>query len=210
MDSIPDSGRSPRGEHNNSLQYSCLENPMFRGAWQVTVHGVAKSQIQLKWLRTHAHTHDVLEFLTLGINKKLPRTLWLGLQNLLSNWQEPGSQPSLDLRTLKTLVHHKRMDLAHIGLFSCLMVLILRKAIDFGMIPGGFGGHQEKSLLESYYKSLTILINIFAFISIFYQNHFQSSVGKSEKSIDSCLLSSSLCCSQDHLPKNKLFLLAYK
>ena len=142
MGLIPDSGRSPGGGHDNSLQYSCLENHMFRGAWQATVHGVAKSQIQLKRLRTHAHTYDALEFLTLGSNAKLPCTLWLGLQNLLSNWQEPGSQPGLDLWTLKTLVLHRRMDLALIGLFRCLMVLILRKAIDFGMIPAGFGGHQ--------------------------------------------------------------------
>ena len=32
--SIPGSGRSPAGEHGNPLQYSCLENPMDRGAWQ--------------------------------------------------------------------------------------------------------------------------------------------------------------------------------
>ena len=42
--SIPGSGRSPGGGHGNSLQYSCLENPMDRGAWRVTVHGVAQSQ----------------------------------------------------------------------------------------------------------------------------------------------------------------------
>ena len=42
--SIPGSGRSPGGGHGNPLQYSCLENPMDRGAWQATVHGVAKSQ----------------------------------------------------------------------------------------------------------------------------------------------------------------------
>ena len=36
--SIPGSGRSPGGGHGNPLQYSCLENPMDRGAWQVTVH----------------------------------------------------------------------------------------------------------------------------------------------------------------------------
>ena len=45
--SIPGSGSSP-GEGNGSLlQYSCLENPMDRGAWQATVHGVAKSWTQL-------------------------------------------------------------------------------------------------------------------------------------------------------------------
>ena len=40
--SIPGSGRSPGGGPRNPFQYSCLENPMNRGACQVTVHGVAK------------------------------------------------------------------------------------------------------------------------------------------------------------------------
>ena len=40
---IPGLGRSPGGGHGNSLQYSCLENPMDRGAWWVTVHRVTKS-----------------------------------------------------------------------------------------------------------------------------------------------------------------------
>ena len=51
---IPGSGRSPGGGHGNPLQYPCLENPMDRGAWQATVHGVAKSQTRLKRLSTHA------------------------------------------------------------------------------------------------------------------------------------------------------------
>ena len=42
--SIPGLGRSPRGGNGNPLQYSCLENPMDRGAWEATVHGVAKSR----------------------------------------------------------------------------------------------------------------------------------------------------------------------
>ena len=37
-------GRSPRGGNGNPFQYSCLENPMDRGAWPATVHGVAKSR----------------------------------------------------------------------------------------------------------------------------------------------------------------------
>ena len=41
--SIPGSGRSPGVGNGNLLQYSCLENPMERGAWQATVHGFAKS-----------------------------------------------------------------------------------------------------------------------------------------------------------------------
>ena len=40
--SIPGSGRSPGGGHGNPLQYSCLENPMGRGAWRATVHWVAQ------------------------------------------------------------------------------------------------------------------------------------------------------------------------
>ena len=48
--SIPGSGRSPGEGHGNPLQYSCLENPMDRGAWWITVHRVAKSWTWLKWL----------------------------------------------------------------------------------------------------------------------------------------------------------------
>ena len=46
--SVPGLGRSSGGGHGNPLQYSCLENPMDRGAWWATVHAVTKSQTQLK------------------------------------------------------------------------------------------------------------------------------------------------------------------
>ena len=39
---MPGSGKSPGGGHGNPLQYSCLENPMDRGAWQAIVHGVSR------------------------------------------------------------------------------------------------------------------------------------------------------------------------
>ena len=45
--SIPGLGRSSGEGNGNPLQYSCLENPMDGGAWWATVHGVAKSRIQL-------------------------------------------------------------------------------------------------------------------------------------------------------------------
>ena len=41
---------SPREGNGNSLQYSCLENSMDRGAWRATVHGIVKSWTQLKRL----------------------------------------------------------------------------------------------------------------------------------------------------------------
>ena len=47
LGSIPGSGRSPGEGNGNPLQYSCLENPMDRGTWWATVHGVTKSWTQL-------------------------------------------------------------------------------------------------------------------------------------------------------------------
>ena len=47
LGSVPGLGRSPGEGNGNPLQYSCLENPMDRGAWQAPVHRVAKSQTQL-------------------------------------------------------------------------------------------------------------------------------------------------------------------
>ena len=68
---IPGWGRSPGEGNGNPLQYSCLANPMDRGAWQATVHRVAKNWT---WLHdsthrtyththTHTHTHTVLVFI---------------------------------------------------------------------------------------------------------------------------------------------------
>ena len=53
---IPGSGRSPEVGNTNPLQYSCLGNPMDRGAWQAIVHGLSKSRTRLSM---HAHTHVV-------------------------------------------------------------------------------------------------------------------------------------------------------
>ena len=47
LGSIPGSGRSPGGGNGSPLQYSCLENPMDRGAWRATFHGITKSLTRL-------------------------------------------------------------------------------------------------------------------------------------------------------------------
>ena len=47
LGSVPELGRSPGEGNGNPLQYSCLENPMDRGAWEAAVHGVTKSRTQL-------------------------------------------------------------------------------------------------------------------------------------------------------------------
>ena len=65
LDSIPGLGRSPGEGNGNTLQYSCLENSMDRGAWwATTVHGFTKSWTLLSthrllciFIHTHTHTH---------------------------------------------------------------------------------------------------------------------------------------------------------
>ena len=59
-DLIPEFERFPGGGNGNPLQYSCLENPMDRGAWWATVYGVAKSHTQLS---TYTEKFELL-FLT--------------------------------------------------------------------------------------------------------------------------------------------------
>ena len=48
MGTVPGSGRFPGEGHGNPLQYSCVENPLARGAWWATVHGGRKNWTQLK------------------------------------------------------------------------------------------------------------------------------------------------------------------
>ena len=62
-DLIPGSGRSPGVGNGKPLQYSCLDNPVDRGVWQATVHGVAKSQAQMS-----AHTQSFLRLLSNSLN----------------------------------------------------------------------------------------------------------------------------------------------
>ena len=66
LSSSPESGRSPRGGNGNPLQYSCLEKPLDRGAWQATVHRVAKSQMQLKQFSTEGR-HPTITFTTIPV-----------------------------------------------------------------------------------------------------------------------------------------------
>ena len=67
---IPGSGRSPGEGNGNPLQYSCLENPMDKGAWWATVHGVAKS-----WTRLSDFTFTFIK--TGGGEGERQRMSWL-------------------------------------------------------------------------------------------------------------------------------------
>ena len=66
MGLIPGSGRSSGGRHGNLLQYSCLENPMDRGAWRNTAHEAAKS-----WTRLRHMVHRGLLFGTQGRSRRM-------------------------------------------------------------------------------------------------------------------------------------------
>ena len=60
LGSVPGLGRSPGGGPSNSLQYSCLENPMDRGSWQVSSLGLKESETTEA---ARVHTHDIWFFL---------------------------------------------------------------------------------------------------------------------------------------------------
>ena len=66
---IPRWRRSPGRGYGNPLQYSCLENPMYRGAWQATIHRVSKTQTQLRQLSTHQQRNKIIYMPTKHVSK---------------------------------------------------------------------------------------------------------------------------------------------
>ena len=92
--SIPGSGRSPGGGNGNPLQFSCLENPMDRGAWRAKVHEVTKSQTQLSdWapMKSYSNTGthcDIWVYQWLTIRNHW--LLWPLLPSLVQNNSPPA------------------------------------------------------------------------------------------------------------------------
>ena len=91
MGLIPGSERPPRAGHGNPLQYSCLENPMDKGAWQATVHRAAKSWAGLKSLKHNQQLHFR--------SGKLNFYGFIGIQSASAAPPHPSGQP----RTGETL-----------------------------------------------------------------------------------------------------------
>ena len=68
-----------RGGHSNALQFSCLENPMDRRAWQAEVHRVTQSQTWLSWLSTHACVYTYVYICVCSYKKHKHITAFIGV-----------------------------------------------------------------------------------------------------------------------------------
>ena len=100
-------GKIPCRRDGNPLQYSCLENPMDRGACRTTVHGVTKSWTVLKWLGHGAHTHEQCRdwgHWTSPIQVKNPCKPWLTLQSTLRIYSSIAEDSTNHL-AFSTIVH---------------------------------------------------------------------------------------------------------
>ena len=112
---IPGLGRSPGEGNGNPLQYSCLENPMDRGAWRATVHGVAKSRTRLNdftfFESKPSPCSDFLRnmFIIFTTCESLPVSLQfsLGLPLFpMRCWVKRQKWPGVCVRTLRSWVCH--------------------------------------------------------------------------------------------------------
>ena len=108
LGSVPELGRSPGEGHGNPLQYSCLENPTGRRAWQAVVHWVLESWTWLKQLSTHAKFSQVF-MSALTFQRLLTQTLLffcLISCNCPLLWDhpwtgEPGGLQSMGLQSVR-------------------------------------------------------------------------------------------------------------
>ena len=102
LGSTPGSGRSLGVGNGNPLQYSCLKNPMDRGAWQATVHGVAKSQTRLSnFTFTFILPEHKSEFFAAAGNNSTAREATTS-SNLLPCLQEAGEGQNKSPKQNKT------------------------------------------------------------------------------------------------------------
>ena len=84
--------------HGNPLQYSCLENPMDRGAWWATVHTVEKTRTRLKQLNTHTHTQHKQLMTDMWISSLNGKAANEGFLNGYSEWDIQFKKIRLDIR----------------------------------------------------------------------------------------------------------------
>ena len=106
--SIPERGRFPGEGHGNSLQYSCLENPMDRGVWWTAVHRVAKSWTQLKYIMRNAGLEEAqagIKITGRNINNlRYADDTTLMAKSLLMKMKEESEKVDLKLNIQKTKI----------------------------------------------------------------------------------------------------------
>ena len=98
VSSNPGSGTSPGGGNGNPLQYSCLESPMNRGAWQAAAHGVTKNQ------DTTEHTHTVINCAPIK-PKSTPSSLRISSDQSGNRLKAADREAGPMLSSLNTLTH---------------------------------------------------------------------------------------------------------
>ena len=114
--SIPGSGRSPGGVHSNPLQYSCLVNPMDRGPWWATVHGVTKSHTwrrwfsmnTIQWVNRRIQYRDSTTNLTKEKKKKKKRTNKLEERSVESIQLKEQKENEKNMESSGNYAHHKK------------------------------------------------------------------------------------------------------
>ena len=94
MGSIPGSGRSPGGRNGSLLLYSCLGNPMDRGAWKTKAHGIGASQVVLGLRNPPASIGDVKTWFHSQVRKIPWRRTWQPTPKVLPG--ESHGQRSLE------------------------------------------------------------------------------------------------------------------
>ena len=116
LGSIPGLGRTPGEGNGNPLQYSCLENSMYREAWQATVHGVTKSQTRLSDCAQHVTKSYIF-------NSFQPKSHFI-----------QGTFPRLSIQDLPTSEHFLNTCLTA----PCTLMRLLRSLISMeeGLIQG--------------------------------------------------------------------------
>ena len=125
---IPGLGRSPGGESGNALQYYCLEDPMDRGAWRATVHGVAKSSTRLKRLSTHACERRK----NTGFRKQTPKWGFSALL-FLTNSIISGAQSRIETLDPSLGPWGQNSDCCSLG---CYVFLLTRNCFLFSGLQG--------------------------------------------------------------------------
>ena len=154
MGLTPGLGRSPGGVIDNPLQYSCLRNPMNRGAWWATVHGVIKSWT---WLSTHTHS-----IWAISHSHSFPIPKSHKPQSFFPIWPTLVTALAFDLLLLKMLTALKQQSQIYLAPETCFV------EDNFSTDRVGVGGGDGFGVIQAHLLCLSFLL-------LLHQLHLRSS-----------------------------------